>query len=399
MTKQILNFFCGLRLTIICLAFGIVLVFVGTLAQVDMGIYAAQTKFFQSFIVYWDLPNSQIRIPVLPGGYLLGSLLMINLLCGHLQRFGLSKKKLGIFLIHIGLVLLLVGQLATDLLAKESHMRLTEGETKNYSESGRRVELAILETSNPDHDSVVAIPERVLEDKPVLRRPDLPFGVRIKSYYVNSEPSFRKTPPAAETQGVGAVLQFNPQPRTTRMDSRDIPAAEVELIGDKGSIGTWWVSSWTGEIGLLRAIARQAPEATRKALQAPQEIKVGDKVYQLTMRPERRYKPFSLTLMKFTHDRYMGTDIPKNFASRLKLNNPANGEEREVRIYMNNPLRYGGETFYQSGFDENDNRVTILQVVRNPGWLTPYLSCALVGIGLCLQFLMHLSGFLKRQKA
>lgn len=278
-------------------------------------------------------------------------------------------------------------------------MRLTEGESKNYSESGRRVELAILETSNPDHDSVVAIPERVLEDKPVLRRPELPFGVRIKSYYVNSEPSFRKTPPAAETQGVGAVLQFNPQPRTTRMDSRDIPAAEVELIGDKGSLGTWWVSSWTGEIGLLRAIARQAPDATRKALQVPQEIKVGDKVYQLTMRPERRYKPFSLTLMKFTHDRYMGTDIPKNFASRLKLNNPVNGEEREVRIYMNNPLRYGGETFYQSGFDENDNRVTILQVVRNPGWLTPYLSCALVGIGLCLQFLMHLGGFLKRQKA
>jgi len=31
--------------------------------------------------------------------------------------------------------------------------------------------------------------------------------------------------------------------------------------------------------------------------------------------------------------------------------------------------------------------------VRNPSWLTPYLSCALVGAGLLVQFLSHLLGF------
>ena len=49
---------------------------------------------------------------------------------------------------------------------------------------------------------------------------------------------------------------------------------------------------------------------------------------------------------------------------------------------MNNPLRYDGETYYQSGFDRNDARVTILQVVRNPSWLTPYVACILVSLGL-----------------
>ena len=66
---------------------------------------------------------------------------------------------------------------------------------------------------------------------------------------------------------------------------------------------------------------------------------------------------------------------------------------------MNNPLRYAGETYYQSGFDP-DNRGTILQVVHNPSWLTPYLSCVLVGVGLLVQFATHLLGFaFKRRTA
>ena len=48
---------------------------------------------------------------------------------------------------------------------------------------------------------------------------------------------------------------------------------------------------------------------------------------------------------------------------------------------MNSPLRYGGETFYQSGYDENDPKVTILQVVRNPSWLTPYVRMHPGGLG------------------
>jgi hypothetical protein len=66
---------------------------------------------------------------------------------------------------------------------------------------------------------------------------------------------------------------------------------------------------------------------------------------------------------------------------------------------MNNPLRYGGETFYQSGYDERDDKVTILQVVRNPGWLTPYVSCALISLGLAVQFLGRLVAFVRRRDA
>jgi hypothetical protein len=64
---------------------------------------------------------------------------------------------------------------------------------------------------------------------------------------------------------------------------------------------------------------------------------------------------------------------------------------------MNHPLRHAGETFYQTNFIGNDQG-TILQVVKNPGWLMPYVSCILVALGMIVHFGLHLVGFLSRRK-
>ena len=64
---------------------------------------------------------------------------------------------------------------------------------------------------------------------------------------------------------------------------------------------------------------------------------------------------------------------------------------------MNNPLRYAGLTFYQAGF-ENDDKTTILQVVRNPSWQLPYISCSLMTLGLIVQFGIHLVAFIARRR-
>jgi len=44
-----------------------------------------------------------------------------------------------------------------------------------------------------------------------------------------------------------------------------------------------------------------------------------------------------------------------------------------VLIFMNQPLRYAGKTFYQASFGKGDT-LSVLQVVKNPGWLLPYIS-------------------------
>jgi hypothetical protein len=124
------------------------------------------------------------------------------------------------------------------------------------------------------------------------------------------------------------------------------------------------------------------------------------------------YTPYSLSLLKATHSVYTGTataatpdGIPKDFRSRVRLENPGTGENREVEIYMNSPLRYSGLTFYQYQMAAGDvarqaGRVpsSTLQVVRNPAWLTPYAGCIMVAAGLVTQFMIHLVGFVSRRK-
>jgi hypothetical protein len=65
---------------------------------------------------------------------------------------------------------------------------------------------------------------------------------------------------------------------------------------------------------------------------------------------------------------------------------------------MNQPLRYAGKAFYQASFGKNDT-LSILQVVENPGWLLPYISCVLVTVGLLIHFGIALTRWLRKQGA
>jgi hypothetical protein len=377
---RLIAFFTSLKLTVVCLTLAMLLVFFGTLAQVDLGLYRVQTEFFRSFVIFWGPKGADWKIPVFPGGYLIGGILIINLVAAHFKRFGLSKSQIPTVLTHGGLILLLLGQLGTDMLSTESSMHLRVGETRNYSESDRLTELAVADVSDPAQEKVVTIPDSLLAQQATISHPELPFTIHVKRFLHNSklsgkaEPGFEKS---SATQGVSGRIWLKAEPNVTKMDSRNVPTAIIELQTPQGSLGSWLVSEYLNE---------------------PQPVTVGNRTFNLALRLRRYYKPFSLQLADFRHDVYPGTDIPKNFSSRVRLRHAGTGEDREVLIYMNNPLRYGGLTFYQASFD-NDNKGSILQVVRNPSWLTPYFACLLVSAGLTIQFLYHLLNFLKKRKA
>lgn len=380
MLDRLIKIFTSLKLTVVLLTLGLILVFWGTLAQVTLGLYKAQNDFFRSFFVFWSPEGSDWRIPIFPGGYLIGGLLLINLLAAHTRYYRPNRKKIGIVFIHLGVVLLLVGQLLTDFLSVESTLHLREGETKNYSEASRIFELAVVDVTEKNLEKQVAIPQHLLAKQEEIQHPELPFALKATTFYANSELKQREDPgfqPVKGVQGIGEGVWMKELPHETMMDRRDVPTAIVEISGVDESPQSYLASAH---------IAR------------PQSFQYGDRTYEISMRPVRYYKPFSMHLLEFTHDRYPGTQIPKNFSSRVILNRPETGEKREVLIYMNNPLRYWGETYYQSSFDPDDQG-SILQVVRNPSWLTPYFSCVLVSIGLTIQFLMHLVPFLKRRLA
>jgi ABC-type transport system involved in cytochrome c biogenesis permease subunit len=379
--RSVLAVITSLRLTIVLLVLSILIIFAATLDQVNLGVWGVQEKYFRSFFVFGRVPGTSISFPVFPGGYLLGGILIVNLVAAHVWRFKLSWKKSGIWLAHTGLILLLAGEGVSLLMQKDSQMRIDVGQTRRYAESFREYELAVTDASNPAYDEVVSIPATLLTEDAPIQHPRLPFVVKPVAYFQNAILQWRNQipnpPPSMATLGLGTQAVAIPEPVTAKEGESNWPAAYVQIQGPEGSLGTFLLSA---------------------ALDQPESFAYQNRAFRVALRPKRDYLPFSLTLAKFTHDVYPGTDIPKNFASLIRLKSDDGRDDRDVRIFMNNPLRYAGRAFYQAGYDNND-RTTVLEVVRNPGWTIPYVSCALVALGLAVQFGIHLFGFFGRRLA
>ena len=378
--KELVAPLASLRLTVALLVLSILLVFAGTWAQKDRGLWTVLEVYFRSWFVFVDFWRVY-----LPGGYLLGTALLANLVAAHALRFQLSWRRSGVILIHLGLVILLVGELITSVFAIEARMQLTEGQPPvSYVSAAREVELALVDPSRPDRDVVLAIPQERLVAGELIRHPLLPCDLRVVTYYKNARAKDRQQAhagPQADMSFGQSIAIEEVREVTGTGDGVDTPAVLIQGEKDGKPLGTW-----LGYVGLL-----------------PQPFVVGAERWEMALRFRRYYKPWSLQLIDFRHDRYTGSNVPKNFSSKVRLLDPKTPDDpsevdREVTIAMNEPLRYRGETVYQSGFDPRDERTTILQVVRNPAWTLPYLAVTLGALGMIVHFGLILGRFMRRQK-
>jgi hypothetical protein len=394
---RILTPVASLRLTVWLMALSLVLVFCGTLAQVDQGIWTVLNTYFRSLLVWVPLQlfvefgqiffglSPTLRLPgafPFPGGWLLGGLLLTNLLAAHLVRFKLSWKRSGILILHAGLVVMMVSEFITGSFAVEGMMTIEEGHSSNFVELRHASELAMINPSDSKTDDVVVIPGSILRKGGLIRNNFLPFDVEVVKYMPNSTlrnlPSDGTSNPATTGVGLEGMAVEKSEASGTASEV-DVPSAYVTFKkkGTGESLGTYLVSVWFSEG------------------ERPQQVAVDGKTYDVNLRFERAYQPYAIYLKEFRHDKYIGTDIPRNYSSLVRVVDPAANVDREVLIRMNEPLRYAGETFYQADFLKDGRKGTVLQVVRNPGWLMPYISCAMVSVGMIIHFLLHLVGFLR----
>lgn len=390
--NRIWRIMTSLRLTVILLSFSMALIFFGTLDQVHFGIYEVQKRYFESFLVLWSYPKQWLggsalhwlMIP-LPGGYLLAILLLANLVCAHFKYFVAKWNKVGIVLIHVGVLVLIISGVATSFFQQESQMWLTSDEPVNYSKSTLENEFVIIDNTDTSKPKTYHVDEEDLKKHKASKLAGSPFSLKLEKFYPNSDLGLRSANPEVKekslaTHGAGVKMDIVvfPKPVSYRQDETNIATAYVTVIADDEVIGTWLISTM---------IDNRFP---------PQKFTYDDKDYEIALRFKRTYFPFSLKLLEFKHDKYPGTEIPRNFSSLVQINDPANDTDRSVLIYMNNPLRYEGYTFYQASYGEEDG-TSILQVVRNPGWVLPYCAVLLIGIGLLVHFIMHLLKYLKRR--
>ncbi len=374
---QTWKFLKSLQLTIVLLALLMALVVMCTLAQVDLGTVGAVNAYMRSFFVWHQFSFLTFPVPTFPGAALVGLFLTINLV-GKTLEIKRTWSKAGMWLVHSGLVILFAGEFVAGMMQVDTNMTIEVGQTVNYVQSYKNAELALIDVTDPTWDEIYSVPDSLLAKGGTIAIPGTPLSVKVKQYFPNAELSNLQpgAPASQATAGVGPSVAVVEKPLTSVDNEMNQVSAFVEPLAGGRSYGTWLASV---------------------ALGAPQSFTHEGRTYVLSMRLRRQYLPYAFTLKQFRHDVYPGTDIPKNFSSLVQVMNPSRNESREVLIYMNQPLRYEGKTFYQASFGKNDT-LSVLSVVENPGWLLPYVSCVLVSLGLLVHFAIVLRRSLKRRQ-
>jgi ABC-type transport system involved in cytochrome c biogenesis permease subunit len=341
-----------------------------------------------------------------------GTLSGIALLIGCILLF---KKRAGIVLLHAGVLLMMANELIVARYAVEWQVFLQEGQTQNYVRDIRTVELALIDSSDKETNEQIVIPRSLLEanyrenvrlakqDKPPVFIADpnnmLPVKVAVLQFFKNADVENRQPEdksPANAGAGLTKVIAERPAARGTDSGGGvDLAAAYVK-IADKTSgeeLGTFLVSQ----------LASEAIGADRAPEKFGEKVAVGDTNYHLFLRFERDYKPYTIKLLDVRKDDYVASDTPRNYSSDIQLVDKKSGVDKPVHIKMNNPLRYAGETIYQSGYHPpgmtGGKEATTLAVVKNTGWMIPYVACMIVAIGMLSHFLITVTRFVNRRES
>ncbi len=300
------------------------------------------------------------------------------------------RKRAGIVLLHAGIGLLMFGELLVGIAAVESQMQITEGQTVNFAMDTRELEVAITDSSNKTDDEIFAIPQSRLESNVTIDDKVLPVDVELVKFMENSQlrRATRKDKNLA-TAGSGLMqvaVEIRPISGTDAARRNNHPTAYVKFLDKQSgkSLGVYRLSMQDWMRG------------------RSEKLRVGGHVLAVQLRYKHIYTPYSMHLVNVEQQVYMGTQMAKSYASEIRLVDTERDVDRIVRIWMNNPLRYSGATFYQSSYGTDPathKEYTGLQVVTNTGWRIPYVSCMIVTIGMLAQFWMTLGRFLKGRRA
>ncbi|MEM7316986.1 MAG: cytochrome c biogenesis protein ResB, partial [Planctomycetota bacterium] len=302
----------------------------------------------------------------------------IILLVGCVMVF---KKRGGIVLIHAGVGLLMLGELLVGVGAIEEQITLVEGQSTQFARDTREIEIAVIDRSPADHDHVTVIPAAYLKDGKSISHESLPFDIDVVEFLKNANlrpPKPNDVNPA--TAGAGLSLLADP--------ARSSGGAEADQAVDIGAVYVKVTPKLAGADSQTYLLAQHFGDSDvllrSRPAPVPETVTVGDKEYDLLLRFKRNYKPYTITLKDVSKDDYIGTSTPKDYSSWVSLTDSSRNFTRDkIRIWMNNPLRYAGETFYQSGYNnDGGEESTTLQVVTNRGWMIPYVACMLALVGL-----------------
>lgn len=340
-----------------------ILLVLGTLAQKDMGLYAAQTKFFNGFFMsFYGVP--------LPAGYSVLALMFVGLAVKTFYE-KTKKSEIGSFITHFSVLLLFFGGFLTAFTTQEGFMVVEEGTSSNYFSDYHKTELAVIEHLDDGTNKVYAIPEDMLKKAGGLKSEKLQFlqMFDVIQFYKN-----------VEVQRYNAAQKFE----NAHESFNSFKVTGIEKNKESEMNQSALFLNIQGKKYLLFEDMPFKPK-----------IKINNKKYTLELRQKRTYVPFKVHLNKFEKNNYKGTLEAKSYKSFVELEN-SKGQRWSHLIEMNEPLRFEDYTLYQSSFIEGTKNATVLAVVQNKGRLFPYIASIVMCIGLLVHLFIRLPKLMRK---
>lgn len=351
----------------------LLLTYLGTIAQVEHGLFHAQQKYFHAFVVVQQVGPVAL---FLPGAYLLMVLLFVNILLGAMLRIRRGWAQLGMFMVHGGIVVLLLGAFVSHHYAFDGTMTLREGEVAGHFTSADAWEVTV-ESPLSEGATSHLLRSGVTQEVSLA---GFPASLVLHDFQANAAlspagPMF--TPPTPVVDG----YFLEPLP-IAKYTSEAYAGVYVRIVPSDGSASR--------EV-ILWALQRE-----------PVVVELPEGSLKLTLRRQQHALPFQLSLDKFERSVHPGTATPRAFSSEITR---IDGDIRErVVIGMNSPMRYKGYTFYQSSWGPQDAAPgvplhTVLAVSRNPADRFPLYACTIIALGMALHFALKLSRYIRRESA
>ncbi len=356
----VLRLLIDLRVTVVSLLLLFVLTFLGTVHQIDNGIYSAQKKYFESF---FTLAGGFVP---LPGAQLVLWVLFVNLVAATIYRFAYRLRRIGILIIHGGLFALFFGMFFTQYFAQESFLSLLEGEGGNVTTDYFDWEVAVWDPTGETRH-VAAVDARELETGTTVEISHYGVALLPQQYFPNAQAFSRAA--GTPTRWInGSGIESLEEARVSPDPQENFPGVTLTVRHAGGSAE---VLLFGGDVG-------------------PAFVPVAGGRLAVSLRRKHHVMPLILMLDDFRAEFHPNSDTPRSFESDVTLRTPE--LTRSARISMNHPLRYAGYTFYQASYaiDATGQETSTLAVVHNRSRVVPYVGTALVGVGLAIHFIQTL---------
>lgn len=359
----------------------LVILVVGTIAQKFIGLYLSQNIYFSSWffsldrlIHFWEMEPRSIPVP-LPGGRLAMTVMFFNLTAKLVYGTKFQVARLGTFIAHFGGLMLLVGGFITAYYSKEGSMMLFEGQSSSYFDDYHKLEVALIDTSHPDHDAVTAYRNEFIKAGTSIENESFAGTITVLNSFRNIEVFNAEGGVPANFKGMAKRFSIREKALDPQSE-RNRAGMMVEVRGLEPA-----------ENGVY-LIIQHSP--------VPQLLSSGGREYQLMLRNARYPLPFGIELLDFRKVLHPGTTKAKSYSSDVNV--VSADFKRPVNISMNEPLRNLGYTFYQASFVEGaeEGEASVFAVVKNAGRQFPYISSLVMSAGLMLHIVLRLMKHMKK---